>query len=155
MIRGIGRRWLVAALVSSAVLASGCAAPTDAGELPGVYRSEDTGGEISLDPDGTFTATDISADEATGSGGAAPLDFSGQWVFTDKGTSLDSGTSFVYLTTEDGGLGRIGDIQLYVDSRMAVGGKEILPRGPLKVHMAPDPDGPPSLVLTKADATTA
>ncbi|MGW7195361.1 hypothetical protein [Streptomyces chryseus] len=147
MIRGIGGRWLVAALTASAVLTTGCAAPTDAEELPGVYRSDETGGEILLDSDGTFTATDISADEAKGSGGTDPLDFSGRWEFV-----ASDGRDFVYLTTEDGGLGKVGDIQLYVNSRLAVGGKELLPRGPLVVDIQPDPDGPPSVVLTKTAA---
>ncbi|MEV3932242.1 hypothetical protein [Streptomyces sp. NPDC053728] len=145
VIRGRGRRWLVAALTASAVLTSGCAAPTDPDELPGVYRSEETGGEITLAPDGTFTATDVSADEAKGSGGNDPLNFSGTWEFVDR----DSSSDFVYLETKDGGLDKIGDIQLYVNSRWAVGGKEVLPRGPLLVQIQPDPDGPPTLVLTR------
>ncbi|MCX4851642.1 hypothetical protein [Streptomyces sp. NBC_00893] len=123
IIRGTGRRWLVAALTASAALTSGCAAPTDADELPGVYRSEETGGEILLDPDGTFSATDISADEAKGSGDTDPLDFNGQWEFVAN----DEVGDFVYLETEEGGLGKIGDIQLHVNSRMALGGKEIGP----------------------------
>ncbi|MGW2183438.1 hypothetical protein ACWCXX_36495 [Streptomyces sp. NPDC001732] len=144
----MGGRWLVAALTASAVLTSGRAAPTDADELPGVYRSDETGGEILLDPDGTFSATDISADEAKGSGGTDPLDLHGRWEFV----AGDKASDFVYLETEEGGLGKIGDIQLHVNSRVALGGKEILPRGPLVVQVQPDPDGPPSLVLTKAAA---
>ncbi|MFF0739046.1 hypothetical protein ACFYVL_01490 [Streptomyces sp. NPDC004111] len=149
IIKGMGGRWLVAALAASAVLTSGCAAPIDADELPGVYRSDKTGAEIRLDSDGTFTASDISAGEAMGSGGTDPLDFSGRWEFVDNGTSVDAGMSYAYLTTKNGGRGKISDIQLYVNARVAVGGKEILPRGPLVVDIQPDPDGPPTLVLTK------
>ncbi|MCM9079293.1 MULTISPECIES: hypothetical protein [Streptomyces] len=147
IIRGTGRRWLVAALTASAVLTSGCAAPAEPDELPGVYRNEETGGEIQLKSDGTFSATDISADEATGGGDTAPLDFSGRWEFVDTGTSIDAGRAFVYLTAKDGELGKAGDIQLYVNGR-----EGLLSRGPLTVDFQPDPDGAPSLVLTKAAA---
>lgn len=147
MIRGAGNRWLVAALAVSAALTSGCTvAPPDADGLPGVYRSDETGGEILLDSDGTFTATDISADEATGGGGTDLLDFSGQWEFVASEGSRD----FVYLETKDGGLGKIGDIQLYVSERVTVAGIQLSPGGRPEVEIQPDPDGPPSLVLTKA-----
>ncbi|CAL9440626.1 hypothetical protein [Streptomyces griseomycini] len=125
-----GGRWLVAALSASAVLASGCTAPVDPDQLPGVYRDDATGGEILLDSDGTFSATDVSTD-----GSSDPADFSGRWEFVDSPTSDD----FVYLAVEDGGLGRIGGVQLYPDGRST-----------LEFHA--DPDGPPSLVLTRATA---
>jgi hypothetical protein len=73
-----GGRWLCAILAASAALATGCTESVDAAELPGVYRSSETGGEVELGSDGTFTATDVSADESVGSGGGAPIDFSGQ-----------------------------------------------------------------------------
>ncbi|MEU6676458.1 hypothetical protein [Streptomyces sp. NPDC046925] len=135
IIRGIGGRWFVAALSAAAVLTSGCATSVDADELPGVYRSDKTGGKIRLDSDGTFTATDISADEATGSGDTDPIDFSGRWEFVAR----DEASDFVYLTIKEGGLGKVGGIQLY-------------PKDSQVVELHPDPDGPPSVVLAKADA---
>lgn len=129
----MGGRWLVAALTASAVLISGCAAQVDPDELPGVYLNDKTGGKVLLNPDKTFTATDISANEATGSGGTDPLDFSGEWEFVANEESSD----FVYLETKNGGLGKIGDLQLYVRSQP-------------EVEIQPDPDGPPTLVLAKA-----
>lgn len=99
-----------------------------------MYRSDKTGGEIRLDSDKTFTATGISADEATGSGDTDPTDFRGRWEFV----SGDETSDFVYLTVKDGGLGKVGGIQLY-------------PKDSL-VEFHPDPDGPPSVVLAKADS---
>lgn len=122
--------WLAATLAVSAVLTAGCA-PVDPDDLPGVYRDDETGGEIVLNADKTFAATDIPSD-ATGVG-TAPADFSGTWEFTETDGSAD----FVYLTVDDGGLGTIGGIQLYPSG------------GDMEFHA--DPDGPPSLVLTRAD----
>ncbi|MGI5171800.1 hypothetical protein ACQEU3_46390 [Spirillospora sp. CA-253888] len=121
---------LVAALAASAVLTSGCVGSVDADELPGVYRSEATGGEVRLGSDGTFAATDVSTGVVSGR-----ADFGGRWKFVDSSSSRD----FVYLTIEDGGLGKIGGIQLY-------------PSGRASVEFHGDPDGPPSMVLTKVTA---
>ncbi|MDR3083920.1 MAG: hypothetical protein LBV60_23895 [Streptomyces sp.] len=125
-----GGRWLVAALAASTVLTSGCTASVDPDELPGVYRDDATGGEIVLDSDRTFSATDVSTDGFSG-----PADFSGQWEFLDNQASSD----FIYLTIDDGGLGKIAGIQLYTTDR-----------GTVEFHG--DPDGPPSMVLTKVAA---
>ncbi|WP_326593415.1 hypothetical protein [Streptomyces sp. NBC_01294] len=120
---------LVAVLIAAAVVTSGCAGSVDPDELPGVYRNDKTGGEILLDADGTFSATDISEGEVTGWGSADPVDFSGQWDFTRS--------NFVYLEADDGELDV--DVQLYM-------------AGPKKVYLRPDPDGPVTLKLTKAAA---
>lgn len=125
---------MAVALIAFSVVISGCT-PIDPDELPGVYRNEETGGEVVLDPDGTFSVTGVSAEESVGGGGADPADFSGRWEFVDSETTSD----FVYLTVDDDGLGKIGGLQLY-------------PNGRGEVKFRPDPDGPPSLVLTKVDA---
>lgn len=130
VIRRTGGRWLVAALAASAVLVSGCAASVDPDQLPGVYRNDKTGGEILLDSDGRFSATGVSTDDSAG-----PADFSGRWEFLDNRASDD----FIYLTVEDGGLGKIAGIQLYPDGRGAV-------------EFRPDPDGKPLPKLTKTTA---
>ncbi|MER5258144.1 MULTISPECIES: hypothetical protein [unclassified Streptomyces] len=129
MIRGKGGQWLVAALTACAVLASGCTDSVDADELPGVYRNDATGGEIQLESDGAFSATDVSTGVLPG-----PADFSGRWEFVDNDASSD----FVYLTVDDGGLGKIGGIQLYPGGRETVEFRT--------------PDKPPSLVLTRVAA---
>lgn len=131
MMRGIGRRWLVAALTASAVLTSGCADSIDPDELPGVYRSEATGGEILFDSDGTFSATDVSTDDFSSS---SPDDFSGRWEFVNR----DGADDFIMLDIEDGGLRRVTGVQLYPSSRGTVEFRS--------------PDEPPSLVLTKVAA---
>ncbi|WP_067812409.1 hypothetical protein [Actinomadura kijaniata] len=125
--KGTGGGRLVAVLAACAVLTSGCVGSVDADELPGVYRSEATGGEVRLGSDGTFSATGVSTGIVSGR-----ADFRGRWEFVDSSSSRD----FVYLAIEDGGLGRIGGVQLY-------------PRGRASVEFHGDPDGPPSLVLTK------
>ncbi|GAA4950626.1 hypothetical protein GCM10023224_38700 [Streptomonospora halophila] len=102
-------------------------APVDPGELPGVYRSDAAGGEVELDPGGTFTATAVVTGVYPGAS-----DFSGTWEFIDNPASDD----FVYLSLDESAPGRISGIQLY-----ATGGGELAFRG--------DPDGPPSMVLTK------
>lgn len=132
MSKRTGGRWLVAALTACAAFASGCAEPVDPDELPGVYRNEATGGKILLESDGTFSATDVSADASTGRGGAEPVDFSGDWDFVDEEIAND----FVYLFIEPGELGKVGGIQLYTS-------------GQGTVEFRPDPDEPPSLVLTR------
>lgn len=122
-----GGRWVAAGLTASALLTTACTASVDPAELPGVYRNAETGGEIRLDTDRTFTATDVETGYSSG-----PADFSGRWDFEDSRTSSD----FVYLLIEDDGLGRIGGIQLYPGSEGTV-------------YFRADPDGPPSLVLTR------
>ncbi|MFI6893370.1 hypothetical protein ACIBM4_04550 [Streptomyces sp. NPDC050256] len=119
-------RWLFAALGASAVLVSGCSGAVDPEKLPGVYRN-DEGGQIQLSADGTFSATRV-----TTSDGSDPTDFSGTWDYEDPGSSDD----FVYLGIEDGGLGKIGGIQLYVDDQDTL-------------HFQSDPDGPITQELSK------
>ncbi|MCX5006745.1 hypothetical protein OHB05_29605 [Streptomyces sp. NBC_00638] len=128
MSRGIVGRWFVAVLVASAVLTAGCTAQVDAEDLPGVYRNGKTGGEIRLDSDGTFTATDLSTDAHSD-----PADFHGQWEFVDS-----SGSDFVYLDIDERGIGEVSGVQLYA-------------RGGGKVEFSL-PDGSWSLVLTKVSA---
>ncbi|GAA2488651.1 hypothetical protein [Streptomyces gobitricini] len=129
MINGTGRRWLVAVLAASAVLTSGCTGSVDIDELPGVYRNDATGSEILLESDGTFSATAVSTDSFSG-----PADFSGRWEFVERGSSSD----FVYLTVDDGGLGRTAGVQLYT-------------RGRGTVEFSA-PDKRPSLTLTRVAA---
>lgn len=128
MSRGIVGRWFVAVLVASAVLTAGCTAQVGTEDLPGVYRNGKTGGEIRLDSDGTFTATDLSTDEHSD-----PADFHGQWEFVDS-----SATDFVYLNIDERGIGEVSGVQLYT-------------RGGGKVEFSL-PDGSWSLVLTKVSA---
>lgn len=125
-------RCFAAVLIVAAALVSGCA-EVDADALPGVYRSDETGGEITLESDGTFSATDISADESVGNGGADPLDFHGEWEFV----ATDWSSDFVYLTIEEGGPGTISGVQLYA-------------RDQETLEFNPDPDGAPTVTLTKA-----
>ncbi|MFB6819709.1 hypothetical protein ACFCV8_34795 [Streptomyces sp. NPDC056347] len=130
MIRGTGGRWLLlTALGASAVLVPGCANSVDSTELPGTYRNDAAGSEIRIGSDGTFSATDVSADFTSGS-----ADFSGRWEFVDS----DSSSDFIYLTVDDGGLGDTGGVQLYPRGR-----------GTLEFRT---PDEPPPLVLTKVAA---
>ncbi|MFD3626134.1 hypothetical protein [Streptomyces sp. NPDC058698] len=117
--RRAGGRRLFAALAASALLVSGCSEAVDPQKLPGVYRNDD-GGQIELSADGTFSATGVTTSE-----GADPVDFSGSWDYEDPGTSSD----FVYLGVENGGLGRTGGIQLYVDDQDTL-------------YFQSDPDGP-------------
>ncbi|MFF4470660.1 hypothetical protein ACFYZ3_13980 [Streptomyces sp. NPDC001599] len=119
-------RWLCAVLAASAVLVAGCSGPVDPGKLPGVYRN-DEGGQIELSKDGTFSATRV-----TTSDGSDPADFSGSWDYEDPGDSDD----FVYLGIEDGGLGKLGGIQLYVDDQDTL-------------YFRSDPDGPITQKLNK------
>lgn len=123
-------RWFAAALTASAVLTSGCTVSVNTDELPGVYRNGETGGEVLLDTDGTFSATGVSTDGVSG-----PADFSGRWEFLDNRGSSD----FVYLSVDDGGLGRTVGIQLYT-------------KGQETVYFRHDPDGPPTLELTRVTA---
>ncbi|MCM1973713.1 MULTISPECIES: hypothetical protein [unclassified Streptomyces] len=126
--RGSGGWWLVAALIATVVAASGCAGPVGRDELPGVYRSAETGAEIRLDADGKFSATDISEGEVEGRGSTDPIDFGGKWSVTPG--------NFVYLEVDGDGL---SDIQLYTE-------------GPKKAYLHPDPDGPVTLTLTRVAA---
>ncbi|MFC7892966.1 hypothetical protein [Streptomyces sp. NPDC057381] len=128
MREGASGRWLFAALAASAVLVSGCSAAVDPEKLPGVYRGDD-GGKIELSAEGTFSATGVTLSE-----GADPVDFHGSWEYEDSATMND----FVYLGIEDGGLGKIGGIQLYVDDQDT-----------LYFHF--DPDGP---ITQKLDRTS-
>ena len=128
MSRGIVGRWFVAVLAASSVLISGCAYSVDPDELPGMYRNGKTGGEITLDSDGTFTATDLSTDVQSD-----PANFHGQWEFVDS-----SASDFVYLNIDERGIGEVSGVQLYA-------------RGGGKVAFS-TPDGSWSLVLTKVSA---
>ncbi|QES24466.1 hypothetical protein DEJ46_07385 [Streptomyces venezuelae] len=111
-------------------LVSGCTGSVDPDELPGVYRNDGAGAELRLDSDGTFSAVDVVTD-----GSSDPADFSGRWEwFGDR-----AGSDFVYLSVDSSGLGPIAGIQLY-------------PSGGNAVEFRPDPDGPPSLRLTRAAA---
>ncbi|MFB7209162.1 hypothetical protein [Streptomyces sp. NPDC056255] len=94
-----------------------------------MYRNNATGSEILLDSDGTFSATDVSTGSLSG-----PTDFSGRWEFVDSGSSSD----FIYLTVDDGGLGKTDGIQLCTSGRGTVEFRT--------------PDKPPSLVLTRVAA---
>ncbi|MER5485035.1 hypothetical protein ABT024_17665 [Streptomyces sp. NPDC002812] len=123
--RGQGR--LAASLAASVALVSGCMGSVDPDELPGVYRNDETGAELRLEPDGRFSATDVVTD-----GFSDPADFSGRWEWLGDQASSD----FVYLSVENDGSGTTAGIQLY-------------PRGGNVVEFRPDPDGPPSLKLTK------
>ncbi|MGW1014667.1 hypothetical protein ACWD4X_32090 [Streptomyces termitum] len=125
MSKPTGRRRLAAALAVSAVLTAGCAARVDAADLPGLYRDKESGGEIRLDPDGTFTATDLTTDPDTD-----PEDLHGTWEFVDS-----SGSDFVYLDIAERGIGEVSGVQLYT-------------RGGGKVAFT-DPDGSWSLTLTR------
>ncbi|THA25758.1 hypothetical protein E4198_14575 [Streptomyces sp. RKND-216] len=61
----------------------------------------------------------------------------------DKRTAgrwLGAADDFVHLAIEDGTLGRIGGIQLYTGSHGTV-------------YFRYDPDGPPSLILTRTTAS--
>ncbi|MEU8528362.1 MULTISPECIES: hypothetical protein [Streptomyces] len=93
-----------------------------------MYRNGKTGGEITLDSDGTFTATDLSTDVQSD-----PADFHGQWEFVDS-----SASDFVYLDIDERGIGEVSGVQLYA-------------RGGGKVAFS-TPDGSWSLVLTKVSA---
>ncbi|MGC9500866.1 hypothetical protein [Streptomyces sp. WG7] len=106
---------------------SGCAAPVDPERLPGVYRN-DEGGQVELSADGTFSATRVTTGD-----GPDSADFSGSWDYEDP----SSGDDFVYLLIEDGGLGRIGGIQLYVDDQDTL-------------FFRSDPDGPITQELNKS-----
>ncbi|MFC7985135.1 hypothetical protein [Streptomyces sp. NPDC057336] len=127
MIRGgTGGRWLGTVLAAVSVAVSGCAAPVDPERLPGVYRN-DEGGRVELSADGTFSATRVTTGD-----GPEQADFSGSWDYEDP----SSGDDFVYLLIEDGGLGRIGGIQLYVDDQDTL-------------FFRSDPDGPITQELSR------
>ncbi|MCY0936902.1 hypothetical protein [Streptomyces sp. H34-S4] len=124
------QRRLAASLAASVALVSGCMGSVDPDELPGVYQNDETGAELRLEPDREFSATDVVTD-----GFSDPVDFTGRWEWLDDQASSD----FIYLSVEHGGLGTTSGIQLY-------------PRGGNVVEFRPDPDGPPSLKLTKVAA---
>ncbi|MFF5426347.1 MULTISPECIES: hypothetical protein [unclassified Streptomyces] len=125
-----GAGWLVALLTTAASLVSGCTGPVDPAGLPGVYRDDGTGAELRLASDGTFSAVGVVTDGTSG-----PADFTGRWEwFGDR-----AGSDFVYLSVDSGELGTVAGIQLY-------------PSGGSAVEFRPDPDGPPSLKLTRAAA---
>lgn len=124
-----GGRWFAAALAASAVLTAGCTARVDADDLPGLYRNNETGGEIRLDSDGTFAATDLSTDAHSD-----PANFHGRWEFVDS-----SAGDFVYLNIDERGISEVSGVQLYV-------------RGGGKVAFS-TPDGSWSLVLIKSTET--
>ncbi|MFD2028099.1 hypothetical protein [Promicromonospora aerolata] len=125
-----GRRWAVIALVAATGLLSGCSTPIEADQVSGTYRSAETGGELRLEPDGTFLATGISGDEAVGSGGTDTADFSGEWEVVDFGSD-----DVVYLSIDEG-LGGVHGFPLNLHGQDAF-------------ELRPDPDGPVSLVLER------
>lgn len=57
--------------------------------MPGLYRNDATGSEILLKADGTFSASDVSGNEATGNGATDRVDFSGRWELIGNGSSSD------------------------------------------------------------------
>ncbi|GIG64069.1 lipocalin family protein [Phytomonospora endophytica] len=120
------RHGLVLILAATAALTSACGS-VEAEDVPGVFHSDETGASITLGADSTFTATGVAPDDVSGSGGADPVDFSGTWEFVND---------FVYLTVDDGGLGKLAGVQLYPD-------------GVDEVEFRADPDGPPSLEFTR------
>ncbi|MFE7507773.1 hypothetical protein [Promicromonospora sp. NPDC057488] len=114
---------------------SGCSSLTDVDDISGVYENVTSGAEIHLEPDGTFSASGISADQVIGSGGSDPVEFAGRWEFVDSAASSD----FVYLLVDEGELGgAVGGVQLYLSGGDAV-------------EFFADADGPPSLVLDRQD----
>ncbi|MFE0812961.1 hypothetical protein ACFW4M_27370 [Streptomyces sp. NPDC058794] len=113
-------------LAASAVLVSGCMGEIDPEKLPGVYR-DDRGGQVELSADGTFSATRVTLRD-----GSDPVDFHGDWDYEDP----DSSDDFVYLGIEDGGLGKTGGIQLWVDDQDTL-------------FFRFDPDGPITQKLSK------
>ncbi|MER5775467.1 hypothetical protein ABT144_14450 [Streptomyces sp. NPDC002039] len=117
----------VAFLAACIAIVAGCTGSVDPDELPGVYRNAETGAELRLEPDGAFSATAVVTD-----GFSDPADFSGRWEWLDDQASSD----FIYLSVEKSGLGATSGIQLY-------------PHGGNAVEFRPDPDGPPSLKLSK------
>ncbi|MFL9683759.1 hypothetical protein [Streptomyces sp. KL110A] len=130
--RGMGRSGFVAVLGAlMTVLVSGCIGlgpvHVDPGDLPGVYRNDDTGAEIRLEADGRFSAVGFSQDDVAIDGGTALLgDFGGTWDPTPS--------NFVYLEPEPDGM---SDIQLWTVSSK-------------KVYLQPDVDGGPiTLTLVK------
>ncbi|MFJ9621783.1 hypothetical protein [Streptomyces sp. NPDC101181] len=126
--RTTGRHRFVSALAAAAaVLLAGCAAPMGPDDVPGTYRDQTTGGEIRLKADKTFSATDVSTD-----GTSDPADFSGRWDLVGGETS----GGFVYLSIDEGSSGKVRGIQLYTKDKDTV-------------YFSPDPDGPPSLELTR------
>ncbi|WP_306312056.1 hypothetical protein [Streptomyces hydrogenans] len=130
--RGMGRSGFVAVLGAlMTVLVSGCVGlvpvHVDPGDLPGVYRNDDTGAEIRLEAGGRFSAVGFSQDDVEIDGGTALLgDFGGTWDPTPS--------NFVYLEPEPDGM---SDIQLWTVSSK-------------KVYLQPDVDGGPiTLTLVK------
>ncbi|MGW3377599.1 hypothetical protein [Streptomyces hydrogenans] len=130
--RGMGRSGFVAVLGAlMTVLVSGCTGlgpvHVDPGDLPGVYRNDDTGAEIRLEAGGRFSAVGLSQDDVAIDGGHRPLDdFGGTWDPTPS--------NFVYLQPEPDGM---SDIQLWTVSSK-------------KVYLQPDVDGGPiTLTLVK------
>ncbi|MGY0489470.1 hypothetical protein [Streptomyces sp. WG-D5] len=118
-----------------AVFASGCVAigavEVDPAGVPGIYRSEETGGEIRLHDSGRFSVAGISGSDLWWNGTAESVSFSGSWT-------AGSDANFVYLEADDTSGGRdVGDIQLYTASTS-------------EVFLQPDPDGPVTLKLDKA-----
>ncbi|MER7625370.1 hypothetical protein [Streptomyces sp. NPDC126503] len=125
-----GAGWLAALLAAAVSLVSGCTASVDPAELPGVYRDDGTGAQLRLASDGTFSAVDVVTD-----GSSDPADFSGRWEWLGD----RAGGDFVYLSVDSGGLGPVAGLQLY-------------PSGGNTVEFRPDPDGPPSLRLSRTAA---
>ncbi|MET9915989.1 hypothetical protein ABZZ04_02765 [Streptomyces sp. NPDC006435] len=137
--RGMGRGGFVAVLVAlMTVLVSGCMGlgpvHVDPGDLPGVYRNDDTGAEIRLDVGGRFSAVGFSQADVELDGRDVPLgDFGGTWDPTPS--------NFVYLEPDKiDGRQVMSDIQLWT-----VSSKE--------VYLHPDVDGPIALTLVKVEGS--
>jgi hypothetical protein len=113
-------------------LCTACSGEIDVDQVPGVYRSSETDGVVELEPDGTFSASGISGDEAVGDGGTAPMTFSGRWEVLDNEASVD----VIYLSLDGDGLANTVGIQLYMN-------------GSSSVEFRANPDRPASLVLKR------
>ena len=126
--------WLRIAAFSAILLTmcTGCSRAIDVDQVPGIYRSSETGGMVELESDGEFSASGISSAEAVGAGGTDPREFAGKWAVVENEASAD----VIYLSLDGDGLANMVGIQLYVN-------------GKTSVEFRANPDRPASLVLTK------
>jgi hypothetical protein len=113
-------------------MCTGCSQAIDVDQVPGIYRSSETGGTVELESDGEFSASGISSAEAVGAGGTEPRQFAGKWEIIQSEASAD----VIYLSLDGDGLADVVGIQLYVNGRSSV-------------EFRANPDRPASLVLTK------